>query len=164
MADFPTVRLRPLTRDDLPLLAHWLADPLVARWWSEHAPERVEEEFGPQLDAAGPGAASEYLVVTAAGIEVPTGAWSIDYLLGEPSARGRGLGAAMAAAGVGTIWADDPTATCVIVPVHLENAGSRGALLKAGFRRLPGEVELEPDNPGDSRAHVVCRLDRIRGG
>lgn len=177
----PRVLLRPLSRADLPLLARWLADPVVARWWSEHPPHRVEEDFGRELDSG----ATDHLVVeadgedvgmlqrypiaaypeyvdefAAAGVEVPAGAWSIDYLLGEPSARGRGLGVAMAARSVEGIWADDPAATCVIVPVNVENGASWGALLGAGFRRLPGEYLFEPDNPGDSHVHVVCRIDR----
>jgi aminoglycoside 6'-N-acetyltransferase len=186
VATTPTVRLRRMTRADLPALARWLAEPVVARWWSEHPPKSCSQDFGAELDpgdGVDPGA-TDYLVVeadgrdvgmlqrypiaaydeyvdelSAAGIEVPAGAWSIDYLIGEPSARGRGLGAAMMAAAVEGIWADAPAATCVIVPVNVENGTSWGALLRAGFARLP-DAEMEPDNPGDPRTHVVCRLDR----
>ena len=176
---------RPLTRNDLPMLARWLAEPLVARWWSENPPHRVEEDFGRHLHDD----RTEYLVVrvggrdvgmlqryeiaavpsdvdelTAAGVDVPDGAWSIDYLIGEPEVRGRGVGPVMVAAAVAEIWTRHPAATCVIVPVNIANRRSWGTLLRAGFQRL-ADVELDPDNPGDSRTHVVCRLDRpVAGG
>ena len=34
MSELPAVELRPLQRADFPLLARWLAEPLVARWWA----------------------------------------------------------------------------------------------------------------------------------
>ncbi|MCZ4540880.1 hypothetical protein ACIQCV_13170 [Dietzia maris] len=131
----PEVRFRPLTRDDLPTLARWLAEPLVARWWSENSPDRVEQDFGPYLDDAQ------------------------TECIAEPAARGRGAGAAMAARAVSEIWAHHPGASCVIVPVNIENPRSWGALLRAGFRRLP-DAELTPDNPGDTPLHAICRIDR----
>lgn len=176
----PEVTFRTLTRDDLPMLARWLAEPLVARWWSENPPDRVEQDFGPHLDdartecrviiadgqevgmvmryslATDPSGVAE---LTGAGIEVPAGAWSMDYLIGEPTARGRGVGAAMAARAVAEIWDRHPGASCVIVPVNVENPRSWGALLRAGFRRLP-DAELTPDNPGDTPLHAICRIDR----
>ena len=182
-AAVPEVGLRPLTRDDLPALARWLAEPLVARWWSENTPDRVEEDFGRHLE----GTSTEYLVVvvdgvdagmlqryplsadpagvdelTAGGVEVPDGAWSMDYLIGVPTARGRGIGAAMAARAVAEIWSRHADASCVIVPVNAENPRSWGALLRAGFRRLP-DAELTPDNPGDTPLHAICRIDRPDG-
>ncbi|MGN7225765.1 GNAT family N-acetyltransferase [Dietzia maris] len=176
----PEVTFRPLTRDDLPTLARWLAEPLVARWWSENSPDRVEQDFGPYLDDA----QTECLVVIVdgedvgmlmrypiaaepsgvdelarAGIEVPDGAWSMDYLIAEPAARGRGAGAALAARSVSEIWVRHPDASCVIVPVNIENPRSWGALVRAGFRRLP-DAELTPDVPGDTPLHAICRIDR----
>ncbi|GAA1607828.1 hypothetical protein GCM10009789_72810 [Kribbella sancticallisti] len=36
-----------LTRADFPLLAGWLANPHVARWWNhETTPEALERDFG----------------------------------------------------------------------------------------------------------------------
>ena len=54
---------RPLAREDLPTLARWLAEPLVARWWSTNQPDRVDEDFGRHLDDEH----TEYLVVRADG-------------------------------------------------------------------------------------------------
>lgn len=176
----PEVTFRPLAREDLPTLARWLAEPLVARWWSTNQPDRVDEDFGRHLDDDH----TEYLVVRAdgrdvgmlqryeiaavpsdvqeliaAGVDVPPGAWSIDYLIGEPEVRGRGVAQVMVAGAVAGIWTRHPAATCVIVPVNIANQRSWGTLLRAGFWRL-ADVELEPHNPGDSHVHVVCRIDR----
>lgn len=179
----PEVWFRRLTRDDLPTLARWLAEPLVARWWSENPPDRVEQDFGPHLDddqtecrviivdgadvgmvmryplATDPSGVAE---LTGAGIEVPDGAWSMDYLIAEPAARGTGAGAAMARRAVAEIWDRHPGANCVIVPVNVENQRSWGALLKAGFRRL-ADAELTPDDPGGTPLHAICRIDRPAG-
>ena len=168
--------LAPLTRADLPLLRRWLQEPLVARWWNhETTPEAVERDFGPSLDGADP---TELLLVSEDGVPVglaqrypiaaypdyvaelepvvhlPDGALSIDYLLGEPWARGRGLGAAMVAAVVEQGWEVYPDAQHVLVPVALGNVASWRALERAGFVRV-AEGELEPDNPIDPRDHVV---------
>lgn len=48
---------RPLTRSDFDLLAGWLADPEVHRWWHhEFTPEALERDFGPAIDGTDPGA------------------------------------------------------------------------------------------------------------
>lgn len=175
------VTFRPLTREDLPLLAGWLAEPLVARWWHhDYSAEAVERQFGPSIDGAD---VTELFVVTLDGrpvgliqrypiaaypeyVEeldpvwpVPAGALSIDYLIGEPAARGRGVGADLIAALVAQSWAAFPAARDVVVPVSLGNPASWRSLERAGFVRV-AEGELEPDNPADPRDHVVYRIGR----
>lgn len=98
----------------------------------------------------------EYLEELAPIVDVPAGAISVDYLIGEPDLRGRGLGAAMIAAFVGTSPGGD-----VIVPVAVGNRASWRALERAGFERV-AEGELEPDNPLDPPDHYVLRLRRGR--
>ena len=45
------MEFRPLERTDFDLLAAWLAEPLVARWWNhETSPEALERDFGPTID------------------------------------------------------------------------------------------------------------------
>lgn len=175
------VDFRRLTRADFPLLAAWLAEPLVARWWNhEHSPEALERDFGPSIDGSDP---AEYFLATAhAGPfgliqrypiaaypeyvhelapvhPVGAGSLSIDYLIGEPAMRGRGLGAAMIAAFVALVWSRYPEAEEVVVPVSAGNDASWRALERAGFTRV-ATGELEPDNPIDSRDHVIYRLPR----
>ena len=165
---------RPLTRADFALLARWLAEPLVARWWNHDVtPEALERDFGPAVDGTEPGEVCvasldgtpfgliqryviadhpEYVEELAPIIAVPPTALSVDYLIGEPDLRGRGLGARMIAAFIAD--ADD-----VIVPVSAGNTASWRALERAGFARV-AEGELEPDNPGEGRAHVIYRRRR----
>jgi aminoglycoside 6'-N-acetyltransferase len=180
-AELPAVELRPLTRADFPLLCRWLAEPLVARWWDDPCtPEAVEEQYGPSVDGADPTAVylgvrdgqpfglvqvyafadePESLAELSTVCPVPPGALSIDYLIGQPSARGRGLGAAMIAAAVARGFADHPDASDVLVPVALGNEPSWRALRRAGATWY-AEGELQPDNPVDPRDHVVHRFVR----
>jgi aminoglycoside 6'-N-acetyltransferase len=177
----PEVELLPLRRADFPLLAQWLAEPLVDRWWAhDTAPEAVERDFGPAVDGAEPtrlylgwadgrpvglvqiyaiAAYPEYVIELTGVCVVPPGALSIDYLIGEPSARGRGLGAGLIAAAVARGLADHPEARDVLVPVAAANVASWRALQRAGFEWY-AEGELTPDNPIDPRDHVVHRFVR----
>ena len=90
-----------------------------------------------------------YLAELSGVCEVGAAAISVDYLIGEPDMRGRGLGAAMIAACVAG-------AVEVIVPVVAGNVASWRALERAGFERI-AEAQLEPDNPIDPPLHYVYR-------
>ncbi|MFI6090921.1 GNAT family N-acetyltransferase [Streptomyces sp. NPDC051218] len=172
---------RRLDEPDFPLLRQWLEQPHVARWWNhETSPEAVARDFGP---AARGEEASEDLLMLLDGepfglvqrcrladypddmrelvgqVEIPPGAASIDYLIGDPRRVGRGLGTRMIRAVLAATWSDYPEATAVLVPVHVGNPASWRALEKAGLRRV-AEVSLEPDNPIDDRAHYLYRIDR----
>ena len=175
------IELRALDRADFPLLARWLAEPLVARWWNhDTAAEAVEREFGPALDGAEPtellvasadatpfglvqiypiAAYPDYAAELGAVCPVPPGALSLDYLIGEPSARGRGLGAGLIATAVELGWVRHSDAHDVLVPVAVGNVASWRALRRAGATWY-AEGELTPDNPVDPRDHVVHRFRR----
>ncbi len=175
------VSFRPLRREDFPLLAGWLAEPLVDRWWHHRSSaDAVERDFGPSVDGRDAtdmflasvaqadfgliqrypiAAYQEYLDELTALCAVPPGALSIDYLIGDARLRGRGLGAAMIAALVAQTWSSYPEAQDVIVPVSTGNVASWRALERAGFRRI-AEGEMEPDNPIDPRDHFVYRIGR----
>jgi aminoglycoside 6'-N-acetyltransferase len=177
----PAITFRRLRRRDFGLLGTWLAEPLVARWWNhDSSPEGVEGDFGATVDGTDPaeiflacidgrpfGLIQRYLIDGEPGYaaelrtlcDVPARALSIDYLVGEASLRGRGLGAAMIAELVAASWGAVADVPAVIVPVAAANQRSRRALERAGFRRI-GEGELTPDNPIDPPDHVVYRIDR----
>jgi aminoglycoside 6'-N-acetyltransferase len=175
------VSWRPLVADDLPMLARWLAEPQVARWWNHDAsPSGVQQDFGPSVRGEEPG---EDLVVLLDGrpvgllqrsviadypeeldefatlVEVPEGAVELDYLIGEPDLRGRGLGARMIAAAVADTWQNRPAASAVLVSVVAANVASWRALEKAGLTRI-AEGLMIPDNPADDPLHYVYRIDR----
>jgi aminoglycoside 6'-N-acetyltransferase len=175
------ISFRRVSRADFGLIASWLAEPHVHRWWAhEFTPEAVERDFGPSVDGDEP--SEDHLALldgTPFGLvqfyslasypddvaelgkytEVPEGAVSIDYFIGNPSLVGHGVGTAMIRAFLDRIWQTEPAATCVIVPVNSANAASWGALLAAGFR-LVARGDLEPDNPIDDPRHEILRLDR----
>jgi aminoglycoside 6'-N-acetyltransferase len=172
---------RPLARADYLLVAHWLRQPHVARWWADDAsPQGFEADYGGVIDGTEPcdvfialrdGAAfgliqrlrwhayPDYVREAQALLPIPPGAWSIDYLVGELHHTGQGWGSAMVGAFVQRLWADHPEVSCIVVPVHVENRASWRALERQGFVRV-AHGELSPDNPADSREHVVLRLDR----
>lgn len=175
------IDFRPLTRADFPLLAAWLDEPLVARWWHhESTPAALERDFGPALDQAEPteiflaaevgepfgliqryriDAYPEYDAELAAVCVLPPRALSIDYLIGDADHRGRGLGAAMIASFVTASWVKHPSAESIIVPVAVGNVASWRALERAGLERI-GTVSLQPDNPIDPPDHHLYRIDR----
>ena len=176
-----TITFRRATRADFPLLATWLAQPHVARWWNhDFTSEAVERDFGQAADGAEP--SEDYIVVVderpigliqysryvdyqeyldelAPLLVVPEEAVGIDYLIGEPTLVGRGLGTAMLRAFADHIWRSKRDASCIIVAVCSANAASWKALLNAGFR-IVARGDLEPDNPIDEPMHEILRLDR----
>ncbi|TDD31290.1 N-acetyltransferase [Nonomuraea terrae] len=174
---------RRVGEPDFPLLRTWLEQPHVARWWNhETSPEAVARDFGPA--ARGEEPSEDFLALLdgeplglvqrsrlddypeerdelAAIVPVPSGAVTMDYLIGDPRRAGRGLGTLMISSMIERTWDDLPSAPCVIVPVAAGNAASWNALRKAGLRRV-ARGELEPDNPIDGREHYVYRIDRPR--
>jgi aminoglycoside 6'-N-acetyltransferase len=177
----PSFQFHPLTRSDFPLLCRWLAQPHVQRWWADDASlEAVERDYGGTADGTEPAevfvtwrgdqpfglvqrfrlfAYPQYVQALAPLIEVPQGAWSIDYFVGEPSDVGRGRGTEMLAAFTRKLLRDQLSATALIVPVHVANIASWRALEKIGFIRAAAGL-LAPDNPADTPEHYICRLER----
>ncbi len=176
-----TIAFRPVGAGDFPLLAAWLAEPHVTRWWHhETSPAAVERDFGPAARGEEPaedllacldgvpiglvqrcllGDYPDYLAELAPVVPVPDGAVTIDYLIGDPARIGHGLGPRVIAAAVEQTWQRYPDAPAVLVPVVAANRASWRALEKAGARRV-GSGDLEPDNPIDDRLHHVYRFDR----
>ncbi len=173
------ISLRPLQREDFALLRSWLDEPLVHRWWCDEAtPEAVERDYGPCIDGTEPTTVAvvvedgrdvglvqwyrwadypDEIAVMRPVFPLPPGSMSVDYLIGVPAARGRGVGPQLITAAVAELRAAHPEARDVVVPVHALNRASWRALEKAGFTRV-AEGELEPDNPADPPDHVVYHL------
>jgi aminoglycoside 6'-N-acetyltransferase len=177
------VRLRPLCRSQFDLLRRWLAEPVVARWWHhETSSEALERDFGPAVDGrdattvqiADLGgrafgliqhfaieAYPDYAAELSGVCRVPSAARSIDYLIGEPSYRGRGLGAEMITVCLEEIWTKYGRADDVIVPVQAENRASWRSLERAGLGRI-ATGHMKPDNPADSTEHLIYHATRPR--
>jgi aminoglycoside 6'-N-acetyltransferase len=89
--------------------------------------------------ALGPGPGGSNLVGAAAGI---------DYLIGDQTMTGRGLGRQMISAFVDLAWSRFPDVSVVIVAVDQANKASWRALEGAAFQRAWGGV-LDSDDPSD---------------
>jgi aminoglycoside 6'-N-acetyltransferase len=177
-----TVGLRPMRLDELPLLARWLAEPHVARWWREPADlPSVESRYAPAIDGEDP---TELLIVELDGRPIgmlqcylladnpsylealaPAGATStgasIDYLIGEHTLVGHGFGSQLIAHACERIWGGSPQVTRVLVAVQQENRASWRALEKAGFDRVWSGT-VDSGDPADEGPGHVYALNRPR--
>ena len=155
------VSFRRLTDGDLPLLHEWLNETGVARWWqgNDLSPEGVAGDYG----STNTDPTEHWIVSTEEGVlgwialyllpnspddlanweplGVERSAAGIDYLIGDPSDRGRGLGAAMIRSfSDRVIFGMHPEVDQVCAAPYAANTGSCRALENAGFRLL-GPVE-----------------------
>ena len=126
----PTVVFRPLTEADLTLVARWLREEHVQKWWKDpSAPERVREKYLPRIrgddptnmyvimcDGQGVGLIQSYCVgdhpgwaktIAGSGLAFPSAA-SIDYLIGERHLVGQGIGSTVIGAFTDFVFAADP--------------------------------------------------------
>jgi aminoglycoside 6'-N-acetyltransferase len=172
---------RPVARSDYPLLAQWLRQPHVQRWWCDDpADASLESEYGGVIDgreeaevfiahrAGRPrglvqrfalSAYPDYREEIAKWTPVPPQAWSLDYFLGEADALQRGWGTELVGQLTAGIWARASDASAVLVPVHADNRASWRVLERNGYCKV-AEAEMAPDNPIDSPRHFIYRLDR----
>lgn len=175
------ITFRRVVEADFPLIAEWLSQPHVARWWNqEFTAEAVERDFGPVVRGEEPAEDllafeddvpfahvqrcrwSDYpeeLDAVAQFVEMPDEATTIDYLIGDVAQTHKGRGTRLIAALVEDTWNAYPASNAIIVPVVAGNRASWRALERAGFRRV-GEAQLAADNPIDPPLHYVQRIDR----
>lgn len=165
-----TVEFRRLDRADFPLLAVWLDQEHVVRWWPEaHDPAALEAHYGPTIDGVDPtevfvvlyrshpiGLIQRYRVddysdwaATLRSAGVTEASAGIDYLIGDPELIGVGLGPEMIAAFIHETWARYPELPQIAVAVQQANRRSWRALEKCGFRRVYAGM-IESDDPGDA--------------
>src|SRR3954467_11273289 len=141
---------RPLTREDLPLVATWLARAHVGEWWK--GPIALEDglaQFIAVLAGEPIGYPQSYQAAACHGdgwwLEVTDpGVFGIDQFLAHPAALGQGVGTRMVRAFVGRIF-EDPHVTRVQADPAPENARAIRCYEKAGFRRVREIVT--PDGP-----------------
>jgi aminoglycoside 6'-N-acetyltransferase len=177
------ITFRSLTTDDLPLVARWLAEPHVARWWREDAGlASVTQRYLPCLDGRDPtelfvtevdGSAAGFIqrylvkddpggwadVLRATGTPGVDVAFGIDYLIGDPALTGRGIGSAAIAEFTQLAFERYPGADSALVAVCQANVASWRALEKSGFRRC-WAGELASDDPSDEGPAYLYRRSR----
>jgi aminoglycoside 6'-N-acetyltransferase len=157
-----------MTVGDLPLLQHWMLDPDVRHWFrsDDLSPDGIDAHYRPKLLGETPeeqwlglvdGTAVAWLQTyaiapypeyarpcVAAGAD--PGSAGLDYLLGDATLRGRGIGSALIGRFVEeVVFGLHPEWPMVCSGAHPDNVRSWRALEKAGFRLL-GVIETE-DGP-----------------
>ena len=168
------VRFRRLVADDLVLLHRWLNEPGVVRWWEgeDVSWDAVVRDYDPDA-----GDSTEHWIAVVDGVDrgwiqcypaadepeetdpwwalgIDRDAAGIDYLVGEPSDRGSGIGSAIIRAFVAdVVFGLHPTWTQACAAPFAANVASWRALEKAGFRFV-GTVE---DDDGPCRLMAVDR-------
>ena len=173
---FATVAFRPMTRADFPDVVAWQGRPHVSRWWQDEASDaaRAEEHYGPALDGVDPtrmwvlevngrsvGMLQDYLVGDHPEFALLTArpeAVGLDYLVGDPTWVGVGLGTRM----LWTFLRDVvrphyPQAREYFAAPDHRNAGSLRVLDKLGFTR--GLWFDEPQPGGGVDTVVGCSMD-----
>ena len=171
---------RPLRRDDLPLLADWLARPHVLTWWREESDiAAVAAAYGPLIDGTD---ATEAFVALRDGQPIgyvqryrlddnpewqqsifsavgETNAAGIDYLIGDESLTGQGLGRRLISDFIDDSWRRYPDIAAIAVAVQQDNLASWRALERAGFvRHWAGALTSDdPSDQGPSYVYLKAR-------
>jgi aminoglycoside 6'-N-acetyltransferase len=153
------IELRPMTADDLSMVARWLREPHVARWWLADTTadaelqtlrKRVSEDEDQEtrmltiierddesLSDAGRIGWCEWYPYDAYRQEAEAlgarvGDCGIDYAIGDPAAIARGLGTQLIAALVSEVRRHHPGCGVIVDP-DADNVASRRVLERNGF-------------------------------
>jgi len=138
---------RALTRQDLPMVAGWLAEPHLVEWWGD--PETSLAEIGGHIDSV----SVEALIVELDGTPIgylqsydphleddhpyqdqPFGTLGIDISIGRPELVGVGHGSAIVRQFAEEMLAEG--ASRIVIDPHPSNARAIRAYEKAGFRPI----------------------------
>ena len=138
---------RPVTRGDLDLLAGWLREPHVARWWGDPTEALAE------IDAALTDPSTQPMIVELQGQPIaylqqydphmekshpyrdqPRGTLGLDLTIGRSELVGVGHGSAMLRRHADQLFGAG--APRLIIDPHPDNSRAIRAYEKAGFRRI----------------------------
>ena len=148
-----SIQFRRLAEDDLPILTEWLHRPHVAAWWDNQTSlEQVRVKYLPRLTenstvvpyfAYRSGLPIGYIQSYVAALEgdgwwpdvLDPGVRGIDQFLADQANLNQGLGSAMVAAFVQSLF-EDPTVTRIQTDPSPTNPRAIRCYEKAGFRRI----------------------------
>lgn len=176
------VGFRPLTRADLPDVVRWVAQPHVARWWDDEAPDvaAAERHYGPGIDGTEPtrhwvvevngrsvGFVQDYLVGDHPEYALLTAqpeAVGFDYAIGDPSWVGRGVGTRV-------LWQylrdvvrpHYPDASTYFAAPDHRNLASLRVLDKLGFKQGLWFDEPQPSGRVDTVVGCTLKVKRVLG-
>jgi aminoglycoside 6'-N-acetyltransferase len=178
------IGFRPVAEEDLPLVAGWLGQPHVATWWREPSDlAEVRRKYLPCIDGRDPtelflieadgtpvGFIQRYLMadnpewvrsLRATGAADAGQAAGIDYLIGDATLTGKGIGSAAIREFTALTLRRYPAAASLLVDVSQENAASWRALERAGYTRCwAGEIDSpEASDDGPSYLYRKRRED-----
>lgn len=174
----------PLREGDLPLLASWLARPHVERWWREPTDLAcVQARYRPLVEGTDPTEGlvvmldarpigfvqryrllsdPEWLAVLPSALNQASG-FGLDYLIGDATLVGRGIGRRMIATVVARSWARYPDDQWCVVALQQDNIASWKALEACGFER-DWSGQLPSSHPSDRGPSFIYRLGRPGAG
>jgi aminoglycoside 6'-N-acetyltransferase len=146
-------RFRDVRPEDFPLLAKWLAEPHVARWWGD-----VTEELA-GIEEAMTSVETRPLIVELDGKPIaylqsydphleeghpyqdqPKGTMGMDITIGVSDLIGKGHGSAIIRQFAADLFADG--AVRIVIDPHPDNAAAIRAYEKAGFRYLDTRTSI----------------------
>jgi len=163
------VAFPPLREEDVILVARWLKEDHVARWWREPVEEAIEKRYAGiegrrltrqfliELDGRPAGMIQTYLVRDHPEwqelVKVGDDVAGVDLMIGEPDLVGHGFGPRVLSAFVEDVVFADRFTNAVVATVEEPNRRSWRAFEKAGFVHVRDVQE-------DGLPHRLMRLDR----
>lgn len=163
----PRYDFRAVTGEDLPMIARWLEEPHIAKWWGDPATSLAE------IEEAMEDVATEPLIVEMDGEPIaylqsydphledghpyqdqPTGTLGLDISIGRPDLLGQGHGSAIIRQFAEELFAEG--APRIVIDPDPANTRAIRAYEKAGFRAFDTRTSqygpalmmaLEPDEP-----------------
>lgn len=171
------ITFRRLEVADLPMLHTWLNEPGVTKWWEgdDVSWDAVQRDYAPGSDDG-----TEHWIAAVDGVDFgwiqcwPATDWleesepwfalgidpmaaGIDYLIGDPAMRGKGLGSQMIRAfTIDVVFGRHPEWTQACAGPFAANVASWKAMEQAGFRFV-GVID---DEDGPCNLMVLDRLER----
>lgn len=149
------IHFRRLHHADLPLLAGWLREPHVARWFhpADDWLSEMLEELGSQwlehyiayLGNEPLGFVQRYdsaLAPSGPWSSQPPGTWGLDLFVGDTSNLGKGFGARMLDAFIMQICWPDPRVERLLVDPEEGNLAAFATYRSVGFRPSADDVEI----------------------